>query len=376
MRRWWQLPGPQRFVEQVLGDLREGRNVVLCLPEHGPQDHGLFSELASAFQHTTIERLPADGDTEPLLLFARLYKLPADAALTAHALVQSEAFAGRVFRLEGLTMTTWLRWRDFLENYEHVARNIPLLDRTLFIAPLIGLVAALRPESQVGISVREWDDVVGSLDILLFAAQLLPPRRDPPTLNRLLAATIAHVALFDPEVALRLAERPPSVILEPTPLLLEIAKDRSWTADISDSWASGTRMTFEGEPRAHAVLKALNGDLARRLWRAHVSVLFPEIEERRQLVLQRLGKHLALPWDTGTGIVTDARYLEIGHIAYQLEGLKHRVPREDRMLVQKLKSLRDRLAHLDAAPLDLILDVLSSSGDDKPDEGSNGRTSG
>jgi hypothetical protein len=158
---------------------------------------------------------------------------------------------------------------------------------------------------------------------------------------------------------MRLSEQSTTDILAPGPLLLDIAQERGWTRDTADSWASGTMMRCEGQRRVHSSLKALNGDLGRRLWRAHVSVLFPEIEERRQEILQRVGRHLVIPWDTGSGVVTDARYLEISHIAYQLEGLRQRVPREDRVLVQNLKALRDRLAHLEPAPYGLIQSILS-----------------
>ena len=34
--RWWELPGPLSFATEVVDDLRQGKNVIVCLPAHTP----------------------------------------------------------------------------------------------------------------------------------------------------------------------------------------------------------------------------------------------------------------------------------------------------------------------------------------------------
>lgn len=42
---WWQLPNPNLFIDRVVQDLRDGKNVILCLPEHLPD--GLSNAIQS-----------------------------------------------------------------------------------------------------------------------------------------------------------------------------------------------------------------------------------------------------------------------------------------------------------------------------------------
>ena len=41
----WELPGPRRFVESIVADLRDGASVVVAAPPHCPA--GLFGEVYS-----------------------------------------------------------------------------------------------------------------------------------------------------------------------------------------------------------------------------------------------------------------------------------------------------------------------------------------
>jgi hypothetical protein len=124
-------------------------------------------------------------------------------------------------------------------------------------------------------------------------------------------------------------------------------------------------MLVAGHERAHSALKVLNGDFKRRLWRAQVSVLFPVIEEHRQRLIETLGNQLTIPFESVSGTIEDPRYLEIGHIATQIDRFRLKTSKDLRLFVNQLKTLRDRLAHLDPAPLEIIQKTLFFPGEEQ-----------
>ena len=30
---WWRFPGPPRFIDEVMQDFRDGKNVIICIPD-------------------------------------------------------------------------------------------------------------------------------------------------------------------------------------------------------------------------------------------------------------------------------------------------------------------------------------------------------
>src|SRR4051794_13906322 len=59
---WWNLPGPTRFVQGILQDLRAGKNVVLPFPPHAPD--GLREALAEQVRENELWRWRMISATE------------------------------------------------------------------------------------------------------------------------------------------------------------------------------------------------------------------------------------------------------------------------------------------------------------------------
>src|SRR5215471_16398918 len=218
-RLWWQLPGPSRFVGHIVQDLRDGKNTVLCLPEHTPDGlaSAMRSVLGAEWPWHTLQVQEEAGGGDPLhLLFSRFVPHARPEALwNTEALVAEEAFAGNILWLDGLTACTWPAWKSFLKDYEHACRNRSVLERTLFCIPLVGDLALDPPEEDICLARHAWKGYVDLLDMLVFTAVLLEGRQMPGLLRRVVVALIAHVAIWDPLVSECLARENLETIFAP-----------------------------------------------------------------------------------------------------------------------------------------------------------------
>ena len=347
---WWQLPGPQQFLSGVVNDLRDGKNVVLCLPEHPPE--GFQAALNRALSDTdgwlwnrfTVD--PNGKDSPAAQLFARFVPdASPETIFSARTLIREPSFTEHLIWLDGLTPSTWRVWKDFLEGYTHLLRSVPQFRPSLFVVPLIGDL--IPPAEDVCLSVQYWRGCVRYFDMLLFASGLLGAKHLPDLHRQLAVSATANVALWDPAVAVRLAAEDIKTILAPQPVLREIAIERGWEMGVTSlAWYKGTSDSMDGRDRIHSAILAADGnEIGRRIWRAQVSVLFPYIEECRQDILGRLGKVLRVPYQTPFGTITNIYDLEIGHIDNQIKTGGISAPPELCGMISRLREIRNALAH-------------------------------
>lgn len=367
--QWWHMPGPERFVGGVLEQLRDGKNVVLCVPEHLP--NGLRSAIVqgqpSPWNRTWRGlRVPADSQSAPTdLLYQHL--TPAarpDRLHRAVSLVREPAFARQLIWLEGLTPPTWPAWRTFLEEYEHACRDQPPDQRSLFCVLLRGDLALQPPTPDIGLVLAHWDGVVSDIDTLLYTSLVFPTQPLVGTRRRVAIGTVAALALWDPIVSDYLVCQPLRTILQPGELLARLAHERGWRADAAcDPWACGREQRFGEQQRPHSAYLALCGqtsELERRVWGGQISVLYPLLEERRRQLIHELADLLQVPFQSRDGPMIQHVYdLELGHIVYQLSEHRHTGVPDQRLdtiflQVSRLKTMRDLLAHFQALRDDQI----------------------
>lgn len=358
---WWQLPGPSRFVDRIVDDLRDGRHVVVELPEHAPPglDAAIRARVGQEIWAWTRFRIPdrsRQGPAPAEHLFARFVPHSGPRTLRdAAALAREECFHGHLIWLEATEADNWVAWRDFLVDYGQACRSRAFLERSLFVVPLVGAIAAEAPVEDVCIARHRWDAAVDSLDTLLYTADLLRDQPLPGLQKRLVGAVTAGLALWDPAVSESFAREPLAAITDPLPTLRAIAEERGWAQTRLQpdgrSWQLGLTHQFDGAERVHSALLAINGssntELTRRIWSAQVGVLFPFIEERRHELLDRLNGVLTVPFTTSFGtVIADARDLEFGHIDSQIGRLDLPVDAATRRLIAQLHDIRNQLAHL------------------------------
>ncbi len=149
-------------------------------------------------------------------------------------------------------------------------------------------------------------------------------------------------------------------IFNPLHLLDTITNDLPTPVEVSDS--------FSGRPFSCslALLSTGNTDaVRRRVWRAQLRALFPWIEEIRQRIVDRHGKHLTVDQHQRERGVYSVEEMEFGGIFRQLESKVQ--PKEDEFL-RAMWSMRNALAHrkpVDAGDLEQALRHVADLGYDQ-----------
>jgi len=365
---WWHLPGPGAYVSRIVKDLRDGKNVVLCMPEHSPDGVGaavreVLGESDWWLWHT-LNIAEDGGDMTPAeLLFSRFVPdvIP-HAIQNAESLLEQRSFGGRLVWLEGLNGLSWPRWKEFLVEYEHAYRSFPTLERSQFCVTLTGGIALDPPPDAVCLSHHYWRGWVSATDMLLYSSMLVHATKLSILQKRLAAAIAGSLALWDPTVSQRLAEASIETILNPGPILRQIADEREWSflekGSQDDLWQSGMLDQIDGRVEIHSAALILGDpdrELERRIWSAEVGVLFPFVEERRRDILRRFGAFLTVPYLTRFGeVITDVRDLELGHIEAQLANNGLLLNSEIVRLLGLLRGIRNSLSHLEPLPSHLL----------------------
>ncbi|MDY6939946.1 MAG: hypothetical protein SWY16_20115 [Cyanobacteriota bacterium] len=363
-RFWWQIPGPNRFISEIVQDLADGKNVILCLPEHMPDglSRAIRSELGEDWDWRTLSLRQEDG-TEPVhLLFNRFVREISPTEIrNTRILVKHEDFAGKIIWLDDLTPNVWSAWKKFISDYEQPCRSVSKLERTVFCVPLSGDLALDPPSEDVCVSHQSWQGTIDRLDILLFTAHLFQGKQLSDLQKQVAISVTANLALWDPKVSERFAYENLENILSPIPILQDIAKKREWTDEIIPSeslWHKGMKDILDGEDKIHSAALAFTNfhrEIDRRIWSAQVGVMLPFVEERRQELLESLKGKLEVPFQTDFGVIWDWRDLEIGHIEYQISSNGAIVNRETQKLVRRLKEIRNSLSHLEPIPPEILL---------------------
>jgi hypothetical protein len=338
----------------------------LCLPEYFPER--VVTALRTELSDGLLYQLHLDSEdfrTPIDLLYSRFIQNPAPEELrNAANLVAHHDFSGRLIWLSGMTSAHWPGWKRFLCEYEPACRGVSPLERTLFVVPLCGELALDPPPEDVCLKSRWWKGVVDYIDILLFSSIALQARADGPLVKNVAISVVAALAVWDPEVVLTLSRAALNDILNPAGILSDLAKKRGW-APRQDSiqeaaWYKGYCDIFGGRTRTHSALLAIQGqqdEIQRRIWSAQVSRLLPYVEERRQDILTQLAAVLRVPFPTRFGeIIDDVRDLEIGHIEAQLKNGSNNCDPELLKEIERLRDIRNRLAHLETVPSDLLVE--------------------
>lgn len=371
-RIWWRLPGPSHFVSRIVRDLRDGKNIVLRLPNFAPPD--LRPAVRQALEdggggHWETLYLDEEQINDPVELLCARYAQSHDGTTlwNINTLCDMPAFCGRIIWIEGMTRGKWPRWRQFLDEYQQVCRARDLLSRTVFVVPLQGMLAdeALVPD--ICLTSHRWQSGVDRLDMHLYTAQLLSESSLSLLEKRTATAIIAHLAVFDPAVCEQFAAAEMAAILKPVPMLKLLGKERGWCAipDYDDNrlWAEGMADIIDGRLHRHSALLCQNGwqdEVDRRIWSAEVGMLFPMVEEFRQSLLDQIGGLLRLPFQTTRGEwIHELRDLEIGHIESQMVSYGLPVSKDLREKITCFRKIRNSLAHLDPVDPALLIDLAS-----------------
>ncbi|HPP02897.1 MAG TPA: hypothetical protein PLX83_20105 [bacterium] len=353
---WWRLPGPQRFVDEIANDLRGGRNVIVCLPLHVPS--GLRTAVRSSldqdihWQSVPCSELrggtPVDNVYEWLNLSHSAQELR-----TINTLLNHPNFGGYYLWFEEMDRERWSLWRDFLPEYANACRGMGILERTVFCIPLTGPGALEVPPEDVCLSIRRYEGYVSRLDMLVFARGQDTEAASSPVLDDLRVEIMAALAQWDAILAEIMAGKPLDLLLNCAEWLREVAWSRGWGSPIPSSfleaWAMGIVNRNNGLSHLHSCACALHDirELNRRLWKAQIRVLYPFLEEQRQLILERAKPFIKLPYMARNGeLIDNIQNLELSHIEAVLDLKFKRFNRDLLDRISILRKIRNALAHM------------------------------
>ena len=367
---WWTLPGPRRFIDAIVDDIREGKSVFLSLPENCPPRLTTHIRQAIEEDYKWLSTSPDEGVAP--IDFVYEFAVPNAAPERLRNLtnlVLEEEFLNRVICLEDLPPADWSAWIQFFIEYEHISRSVPESRRTHFVIQ-ISFPCALPPgPTPVGLSVKRWDGWANRSDMQLYGTSCVRPRKTELETD-LVMALVSVLGGWDPDLCEFLAAFELSELLQPAGLLKAYAeKTRGWkmitSSQLDDlSWSKGFWQTYLGKARPHTCYAVfLNGSryLDQLIWRAEIGVLMPYIEEARQKLIEQNRAAFKMPFYTKTGVIDDVYDLEIGMIELLLS---RRTLRTDPQLmyVSDLKLARNKLSHFAPAEPDLLLRICQNNG--------------
>lgn len=356
------MPGPARYLANVTRDLHEGRCVVLALPKTPPAD--LREAIRHRVRHGELGTwrdvsLDDRNRTLPLAAMSEAFEVPDDDRWQSVATV-ADGCSGYIIWIDGLTHESLPAWRDFLSDFNHVIRARPIYHRPLLLVPLSGFDSSALPGADVALEVRPWRGVLGELDLGLYFAARLSESDAPPLRRAMVAALVRELARFDLELAESMLDWPLSSLLSPLEPLNRHASRRGWTAKscASPLWHDGMLDEIDGERVEHVAASAMRGDrrrVARSIWRAQLTTLFPAIEEQRALFVERFvgvlraGVRQVLPELAQDDIFE----LELGQLA-RLVGKMRYFDYATRDRIRVLLDMRNALAHLEPVSFDML----------------------
>lgn len=357
--QWWTLPGPSRFVDRMVQDIRQSKNVVVALPKLVPDGIRQATQQRVKKSGWRWCRIVPHPKYHPL---DQLYEtLTGESTAEKHVeyfdLAEHDEVRGTIAWIDLETSETPDTWVQCIEAYANSIKRLEPKSPLLLLGVLQNDRTSGIPNGKTYLSVRVWKNVIRAVDVRNVTERELRKRSFNPTKHQLAVETIARVALWDVQLATELASRPLAEITAPFDVLEDYAHAQTWSVDQEARWEDGTYGQFFGEPQTHSALCVLQGNLQvveRRIWAAQTGVVLPFLEARLRTLINRLD---CLPpmWTTTNGArekIVKRENFELRHVAEILSeagaagDLAH--------MARRLKDMRNRLAHLESLrPADL-----------------------
>lgn len=345
--RFWSMPGPARFLDDVLQAVDDGLNAVIAVPNETAGD--VDAALMDRLRRQVIDRVTVDESADPVTQVARAFGMTERLRAYEDLFVDERFIDKDLIYLEGLSGRTWPAWQSFLSEFDEFSKDQPVDRRPRVIAVVDGVDPAAPVSEAVTFRVFRWRDRMSELDMAQYILGRLVHAPEHAGSRMLAASIVAKIALGDVRLAEELAARPFADIWYPEPVLRDWANQRGWIKGTHRHWTRGTQFRLNGQEHVHSALVALDDPgriVESRVWAAQASMLLPGIERERLQLVRRARSWLRPPFALADGDqVSNAEELEIGPLEYQLA--RGRAPDELRRRATELKGLRNKLAHME-----------------------------
>jgi len=358
-----ETPGLRRFARAVVGDLENGRNVVLQTPSRrGPWlTDALQLEARRLSSEGLISLGLRDSAPDPHDFVAAHFgkELVSHGEVSFPRLLQKMASRGMFILVDGVTDSLVTPWLCFLKKYADVCRAVNGLDRIVFCVIVQGAVSAGVYED-VTITLRSWTDAIDKSDTLCLATQVIRENRGATLHKKLAAAIVAELSGDDLDLALYLARLSLPELLDPAAVLAAYGRERMGLAVgiKAPSGQDGTLTSVEGQKFVHSAYLAMKGEpdqIRRRIWNAQIATLFPFLEQERLRLVRRVSDSFRRACGA-----TPPEDLELGDLCRDADRA-FSDPR-DRQLLRVLRDIRNCLAHNEIVLFGLIEACCPSRG--------------
>ena len=348
----WDLPGPAAFLDDVLGAIREGANLVVQFPQHHLSGFGdamrRSIRAGGELSFRELEATQAGAGPLEVVVQAQGWDGSEGFVQSATALANSERLAGCLCWVTGVAAAAWPPWRDFLRQFAFASRAHAAGSCGQFCVDVVGEGPVDGLTNDPMLRCAPWRDRLSRIDAALHLGRLWSRNGRPPLERDLRVAVASELAGYDLEFAEKLAGSPLASLLAPHELLRQEADRRGWKGRMAaNAWPTGRSDKWDGrqfEHPASVVAAAERDEIDRRIWRAELGVVFPALEERRIEIVRKM-RHFLRPMHTEFGYVERIEDLEIGAILHQVRTSKQGREWESRL--ENMNELRRALAHLE-----------------------------
>lgn len=349
--KWHALPGPARYIEEVIRHLREGTHVVVAASNfaHPLLEQTFVEYLAN--DHWYREHVSVEPIEDPLrCLTEKLYLEPEQWIGWSVEKLFNQLKPNYVIVVEGVTASNWDKWQGFLQEFEAVSRQSPSDERPVLLVFVRGVSQKRLQIKSVAATILVWSGVFGELDALTYVDQRLRSSGKPARHHKLMVRHIAALALWDLDLADYLIEQPERDVFDIQGVLKSARSALGRDDEImEDCWECGGVDHFDGVELSHpfALLDSEDpsGELNRRVWTVQAAELLPLIEVRRRELVRCLDRQVSCPfWIDGKRQIRSLDELEIGSLAYVTQ--VHGIRGELRDKAEWLARCRNTLAHL------------------------------
>jgi hypothetical protein len=345
----WSLPGPARFLTNIVDDLRSGLNVLVTSPAVCSISERVLESHIRAYESLHFICIDADECATPISeSLHRRFGVPVTPGQLATAAHLAEHISARnVIFVMGVDSSTVTHWIDFLSQYQHGCNGRPPHSRSVFCVPLPASYGVALKRDAV-LAVRRFEAEFWRIDGVLQMERLLGPSEAPSIERELMISMGAEVAGCDIGLSHAIAEVGTAFLTSPFDLLLSYSRRKQWSeTELQEGGLdSGVEELFDGVRRWHSsalALRQAEDELSRRFWHGQIRALFPFIEEERISLAATVEPFLRLPVNTHYGPVARAVDLELSEMIFFLRG--KRLPPLVWDALQCLRQMRNELAH-------------------------------
>jgi hypothetical protein len=348
---FWQLPGPSNYVTKIHHDLADNHNVIAHLTINTPE--GLLYELQGAVEQSGLawRRLYEQAaTTTPASWLAKQIGEKLGPIATAADFYSLPSIEGATFVIDDLPNDDVIleAWNKFLLQYAQTVRaaNNMQSPRFLFLWPTVSSKTIF---TDVRLNLYPWDDCLDSVDIHLYAAMFARKSGRSPFYRKLMTSLASTLSGGDPILCRDLCTRSLQELIEPLDTLRSYADERGWTDSTLLRVENGTLTWIDSAKKEHPALIAIQGrakEISTLVWSAQLSVLMGLLEERRYEIVERMADRLHIPDNQDPRyMIHDISDMEIGTVCYQLQNNASHIPRTVTDQVQRLRWIRNELAH-------------------------------